>query len=48
METIILIIILILFMLILFSKDDNKSLEELEQELDIPYKDRYYNSKPKQ
>jgi hypothetical protein len=45
MQTIILIIVIILFTLILFSNnDDNKSSEEL----DIPYKDRYYNSKPKE
>ena len=47
METVILTISIILFVLILFSNDDAKSLKDLEQELDIPYKDRYYNSKPK-
>jgi hypothetical protein len=48
METIILTISIILFVLILFSNDDDNSLKDLEQELDIPYKDRYYNSKPKE
>ena len=48
METVILTISIILFVLILFNNDDDKSLKDLEQELDIPYKDRYYNSKPKE
>jgi hypothetical protein len=48
METVILTISIILFVLILFSNDDDNSLKDLEQELDIPYKDRYYNSKPKE
>ena len=30
-------------MISLFTSKDESSLEELEQELDIPYKDRFYN-----
>lgn len=39
-------IISLIFIVILFlSKDDDKSFEELEQELDIPYKDKFHNKK---
>jgi len=31
--------------IVLIIKKDDKSLEELEDKLDIPYKDMYYNSK---
>lgn len=37
------IIISIIFLLILFTSKNNDSLEELEQKLDIPYKDRFHN-----
>lgn len=43
-QYVILIIVFVLLLIILTSKED-ESLEELEQKLDIPYKDRYYNSK---
>lgn len=42
METIIYIIAAVLIIAVFTSKED-KSLEELEQELDIPYKDRFHN-----
>ena len=41
----ILIIILAVYLITLNDNDNDKSLEELEQELDIHYKDRFYNRK---
>jgi hypothetical protein len=43
METICYIICIILLLILFTSSDEDKSLEELEQELDIPYKDRFHN-----
>lgn len=39
------ILALLLIVGLFTSKDEDKSLEELEQELDIPYKDRFHNKK---
>ena len=45
MEETIFITLSIILLLLLFISDKDKPLEELEQELDIPYKDRFHNRK---